>query len=550
MRVRGPALALLLALAAPPAPPCPAAEPSAALKSGDRVVFYGDSITEQRLYTRYVQQYVYVRHPDWDVRFFNAGWGGDTATGGLARLERDVLWLKPTLVTLFFGMNDGGYKAPDAPTTKQFTDSLAGIVAALKAKGVRVIVFTPGCVDPDRQKNLAEARYLDTLEGLARAALDVARTSGVPGADVFHPMLACQTALKRQDPQFTMIPDGVHPSPAGHLVVAKVMLEALGLEPFPALGRIDLETGRSETLSLTKKSDADVLLQTKAPAAVPFWIAEGSTDVARVCGLLDDLAGQRLLVTGIASGGWELSIDGAPAGRYAAADLARGVAVPGTWSDEGRDVHDLIVRRENAYYETWRNVRVPLASRPGIERVVAGLLDADEGWHQMIRMRPVPDRHPVLALTRAPAGDNLALKKAVVVSEPNAYGWSDTALTDGSWAAEAGHCFATGGADRFPKWVTIDLEKPVRVATVRLGVPPFGSTRTVVVSESIDGKKYRDVGTVEFRLRHAERRTVSFEPKTARYVRLTYVDRYDDVVEYPCGFAFTTEVEVYGPAAK
>ncbi|HAF21319.1 MAG TPA: GDSL family lipase, partial [Blastocatellia bacterium] len=33
------------------------------LKDGDRVVFYGDSITEQRLYTAYIQQYVYLRYP-------------------------------------------------------------------------------------------------------------------------------------------------------------------------------------------------------------------------------------------------------------------------------------------------------------------------------------------------------------------------------------------------------------------------------------------------------------------------------------------------------
>ena len=66
------------------------------LKDGDRVVFLGDSITERGPYPRYVQQYIYCRYPDLNIRFFNAGWSGDTAKGALARLERDVFSLNPT----------------------------------------------------------------------------------------------------------------------------------------------------------------------------------------------------------------------------------------------------------------------------------------------------------------------------------------------------------------------------------------------------------------------------------------------------------------------
>src|SRR3954466_10378616 len=91
-----------------------------ALKSGDRVVFFGDSITEQRLYTSYVQQFVMSRYPELNVTFINSGWPGDAVNsnpcvpcagvGALARIERDVVAYKPTVVTLLFGMNDGLYK--------------------------------------------------------------------------------------------------------------------------------------------------------------------------------------------------------------------------------------------------------------------------------------------------------------------------------------------------------------------------------------------------------------------------------------------------------
>src|SRR6266702_2011539 len=84
-----------------------------ALRDGDRVVFYGDSITAQRLYTVYVQTAVRARYPEWNIRFYNAGVGGDKVTGGIAgpideRLTRDVIARGPTVVTIMLGMNDRG----------------------------------------------------------------------------------------------------------------------------------------------------------------------------------------------------------------------------------------------------------------------------------------------------------------------------------------------------------------------------------------------------------------------------------------------------------
>src|SRR5438046_7998147 len=49
------------------------------IRDGDRVVFLGDSITEQRLYTTYIEAYALSRHPQWKLSFRNVGWGGDTA---------------------------------------------------------------------------------------------------------------------------------------------------------------------------------------------------------------------------------------------------------------------------------------------------------------------------------------------------------------------------------------------------------------------------------------------------------------------------------------
>src|SRR6476661_8126613 len=79
------------------------------LKPGDTVVFYGDSITDQRLYTTFVETYAVTRFPKMNVTFVHSGWGGDKVSGGGGgpvdlRLKRDVLAYKPTVVTVMLGM--------------------------------------------------------------------------------------------------------------------------------------------------------------------------------------------------------------------------------------------------------------------------------------------------------------------------------------------------------------------------------------------------------------------------------------------------------------
>jgi len=58
------------------------------LKDGDTVVFLGDSITHQCLYTQYLEDFFYTRLPGTHVHFHNAGVNGDRAADALARFGR------------------------------------------------------------------------------------------------------------------------------------------------------------------------------------------------------------------------------------------------------------------------------------------------------------------------------------------------------------------------------------------------------------------------------------------------------------------------------
>jgi lysophospholipase L1-like esterase len=84
------------------------------LKSGDTVVFHGDSVTEQTLDDQWVHLYTVTRPPSMRVHYHASGVGHDQATGGIggdvdARLARDVYSHHPYVVTVMLGMNDGTY---------------------------------------------------------------------------------------------------------------------------------------------------------------------------------------------------------------------------------------------------------------------------------------------------------------------------------------------------------------------------------------------------------------------------------------------------------
>lgn len=142
-------------------------------------------------------------------------------------------------------------------------------------------------------------------------------------------------------------------------------------------------------------------------------------------------------------------------------------------------------------------------------------------------------------------GENFARGCTWESSDKNTYGW-DTGLTDGSWASFAPNCYATSNTDQFPKHVTIDLKQPRTINLVLVGAPEIGSTKTVAVSISTDGKAFREVGKHVFPLAKAERATVAFADTEAKFVRLTYLDHHAELAGgFPNTFAFTSEVEVY-----
>ncbi len=117
------------------------------LQDGDSLVFLGDSITHQRLYTQYVEDFFYTRFPERRIHFHNAGIGGARAWDALQRMSRDVAAYKPRYVTVLLGMNDGSYKPFDPAVFDTYSSDMQQVIAGIREIGAQPILMSPTMFD-------------------------------------------------------------------------------------------------------------------------------------------------------------------------------------------------------------------------------------------------------------------------------------------------------------------------------------------------------------------------------------------------------------------
>lgn len=228
----------------------------AELKKGVRVAVVGDSITEQKLYSRFLANYLTACYPDLDAHMVQFGWGGERANGFLARMDNDLMPFKPDVVTLCYGMNDGNYAPFNEQTGTQYEKPLVQIVKKLKAAGVTVVVGSPGAVDDyffgrEPKADGATERskmYNPTLAKLRDIAKKTAADAGMPFANVHDAMIDAMRKAQADDKlgkgYAVCGGDGFHPDANGQLVMAFAFLRALNLDG--DLGTITVDmTGRS-----------------------------------------------------------------------------------------------------------------------------------------------------------------------------------------------------------------------------------------------------------------------------------------------------------------
>jgi acyl-CoA thioesterase-1 len=198
----------------PTAQPAPAS-PAESARTADAearpiIVAFGDSLSEGtgvadgESFPDVLQQK--LDRAGYRYRVVNMGIGGDTTTGGLARVHT-VVALRPAIVLLELGGNDGLRGVPVAATRA----NLERIVQALQAGHVERIVLAGMSLPPNYG-----APYIRAFEAMYRETASKYKLALIPFLfeDIAKDLAANPGLMQR---------DGIHPSASGHRIMAETV---------------------------------------------------------------------------------------------------------------------------------------------------------------------------------------------------------------------------------------------------------------------------------------------------------------------------------------
>lgn len=368
-----------------------------ALKNGDRIVFYGDSITDQRMYTLLTEQYLVTRFPHLDLRFVHSGWGGDRVTGGGGgpidlRLDRDVTAYKPTVVTIMLGMNDGSYRTYDPGIFQTYADGYKHLAEKLKKDnpGVRLTFVQPSPFDDVTRPTSFPGGYNAVLVRYGTYLQQLAAEQGASIADLNTSVVAMLTRANATDPTNAqkIIPDRVHPGWGGHLIMAEALLKSWNAPALVSSVALDAQSGKAVVenarLSQFKAEKNGNVSWTTLENALPFPIAPPDPNSAAAFQLavssstfIETLDQEPLKVTNLAAPRYTLKIDGKSLGEFSREQLGAGInlaTLPTPMLSQAQLVARLTQLRSNVHNSRWREYHVPFASDPQAKQFLPRLL--------------------------------------------------------------------------------------------------------------------------------------------------------------------------------
>lgn len=207
------------------------------LHNGATVLFQGDSITDcgrarrsegksEDLgagYPMLVAAWCAALHPELHLRFLNRGISGNRTRDLAQRWQRDCLDLRPKWVSLLIGINDTWrrYDSHEVTTAQQYeTDYRRMLQSARDTLGARLILCEP-FVLPTPPDRIRWREDLDPKLAIVRRLAAEFDALLVPLDDIF-----ARAAQQRGDVAF-WADDGVHPTAAGHALIAHAWLRAV-----------------------------------------------------------------------------------------------------------------------------------------------------------------------------------------------------------------------------------------------------------------------------------------------------------------------------------
>lgn len=224
-----------------------------------RIVFFGDSITENGTFCYNIRSY--FREIGVKSTVFNRGVGGTRAVMAKYMMEEEVFPVNPDIVFVSYGVNDIGIWLYDS--LKEFTpeimekrrlrdeehiQSMIDVITALKNKGITPICCTPFAVNelltekedietiadnnekedyigPSFYKRKTFANINEGLKGYAEKMKKICLEQNVEVIDFFDFTYKLSYAEKG-----IFIDDGTHYTKKGHDFLAKFILEFMGVK--------------------------------------------------------------------------------------------------------------------------------------------------------------------------------------------------------------------------------------------------------------------------------------------------------------------------------
>jgi acyl-CoA thioesterase-1 len=204
------------------------------------IVAFGDSITnavghfgvtERTCFRGRVQRTLQeeMRRP---VRVVNAGVNGDITPLALERFDSDVASHSPDLVTVMFGVNDAGFYRPQTDSfantprvdIEEFTACMRRIVERIKALPASAALLTPLPMN-HHYWGVDHPQYV--VKGLNFLVEQYAQRVR-DGAAEFSTLLVDTYGHFSSHPETVdLVPDGIHPNPEGHRVIAEMLMPML-----------------------------------------------------------------------------------------------------------------------------------------------------------------------------------------------------------------------------------------------------------------------------------------------------------------------------------
>jgi lysophospholipase L1-like esterase len=174
-----------------------------------------------------VDAFLQAVYPELGIRVVNVGSSGNTVVDLQARWQEDVLDRKPDWLSIMIGTNDV-WRQYDTPFIKdwhvyadKYKVTLSQLVERTKPHVSRLVLMTPFFLESN--KDDAMRRTMDEYGAIVKK---IAERSGALFVDT---QAAFDVVLQRLY-SGTLAWDRVHPSQAGHAVLARSFLNKIGFD--------------------------------------------------------------------------------------------------------------------------------------------------------------------------------------------------------------------------------------------------------------------------------------------------------------------------------